>query len=113
VPEKSASVRRHAVKKTAKVKAFRSAPEKSADRDEQRDGAFGPEKRGIGRGKPTIVVAAAEDAQQSSTARDETRLSIPFGNKQLAMRLGARYRSGGWFAPPGTNLEPFQEKGWL
>jgi len=113
VPEKSASVRRHVVKKTAKVKAFRSAPEKSADRDEQRDGAFGPEKRGIGRGKPTIVVAAAEDAQQSSTARDETRLSIPFGNKQLAMRLGARYRSGGWFAPPGTNLEPFQEKGWL
>ena len=113
VPEKSASVRRHAAKKTAKVKAFRSAPEKSADRGEQRDGAFGPEKRGIGRGKPTRVVAAAEEAQQSSTAGDGTRLSIPFGNKQLAMRLGARYRSGGWFAPPGTNLEPFQEKGWL
>ena len=113
VPEKSAPVRRRAVKKTAKVKAFRSAAEKSADRDEQRDGAFGPEKRGIGRGKSTRVAAAAGDAQQSSTARDETRLNIPFGNKELAMRLGARYRTGGWFAPPGTNLEPFQEKGWL
>jgi DNA topoisomerase-3 len=64
-------------------------------------------------GKPTRIVVAAEKVQRSSNAPDETRLSIPFGNKQLAMRLGARYRSGGWFAPPGTNLEPFQEKGWL
>ena len=59
VPEKSASVRRNAAKETAKVKAFRSAPGKSADRGEQRDGAFGPEKRGIGRGKPTRVVGGA------------------------------------------------------
>ena len=44
---------------------------------------------------------------------EETRLNIPFGNKDLATRLGARYRAGGWFAPPGTRLEPFQEQGWL
>lgn len=110
VPKQSASVRRHAAKKTAKVKAFRSAAETSPDLDEQREG---PAKRAIGRGKPTRVVAATGDAQQSSNVRDETPLNIPFGNKQLAMRLGARYRSGGWFAPQGTNLEPFQEKGWL
>ena len=42
-----------------------------------------------------------------------TRLNIPFGNKELAMNLGARYRTGGWFASPGTRLQPFQEKGWL
>ena len=41
-----------------------------------------------------------------------TRLNIPFGNKELAMRLGAQYRAGGWFAPPGTDLGPFLEKGW-
>jgi hypothetical protein len=42
-----------------------------------------------------------------------TRLNIPFGNKELAMNLGARYRTGGWFASPGTRLQPFQETGWL
>ena len=26
---------------------------------------------------------------------------------------GARYRTGGWFAPPGATLEPFRQKGWL
>jgi DNA topoisomerase-3 len=42
-----------------------------------------------------------------------TPLTIPFGNKEVALGLGARYRAGGWFAPLGTNLEPFREKGWL
>jgi hypothetical protein len=39
-----------------------------------------------------------------------TRLNIPFGNKELAMSLGARYRTCGWFRP-GTHLEAFQDKG--
>ena len=46
-------------------------------------------------------------------AGDGTPLKIPFGNKETALRLGARYRAGGWFAPQGTDLEPFREKGWL
>jgi DNA topoisomerase III len=30
------------------------------------------------------------------------------------MRLGARYHgAGGWVAPPGTDLGPFRERGWL
>ena len=43
----------------------------------------------------------------------ETVLRIPFGNKDAALQLGARYRTGGWYAPPGTDLYPFQERGWL
>ena len=42
-----------------------------------------------------------------------TALRIPFGNKEAAMRLGARYGAAGWVAPPGTDLEPFRERGWL
>ncbi|MBV8612663.1 MAG: hypothetical protein JOY66_02680 [Acetobacteraceae bacterium] len=42
-----------------------------------------------------------------------TRLRIPFGNKEAAQRLGARYRDGGWYAPVGADLAPFHERGWL
>jgi DNA topoisomerase-3 len=42
-----------------------------------------------------------------------TALRIPFGNKEAAMRLGARYGAAGWVAPPGTDLGPFRERGWL
>jgi DNA topoisomerase-3 len=40
-------------------------------------------------------------------------LRIPYGNKEVAMKLGARYRDGGWFAPAGIDLSPFTERGWL
>ena len=43
----------------------------------------------------------------------ETSLRIPFGNKDAAQRFGARYRAGGWYAPPGTDLLPFREREWL
>jgi DNA topoisomerase-3 len=42
-----------------------------------------------------------------------TALKIPFGNKEVAIRLGARYSAAGWVAPPGTDLNPFRERGWL
>jgi len=42
-----------------------------------------------------------------------TPLRIPYGNKDLAMKLGARYGSTGWYAPPGVNLTAFGERGWL
>ncbi|MGI4941286.1 MAG: DNA topoisomerase, partial [Janthinobacterium lividum] len=56
--------------------------------------------------------AAQPPAKQAATP-GETPLRIPFGNKDAAQRLGARYRTGGWYAPPGTDLQPFQERGWL
>ena len=43
----------------------------------------------------------------------ETPLRIPFGNKEAAQTLGARYRAGGWYAPPDVSLAGFRERGWL
>ena len=43
----------------------------------------------------------------------DTPLRIPYGNKDDALKLGARYRAGGWYAPPGVDLSAFGERGWL
>ena len=43
----------------------------------------------------------------------DTPLRIPYGNKAIAFNLGARYRPGGWYAPPGVDLAAFGERGWL
>ena len=60
---------------------------------------------------------AAEGAAPSAGARAEaptgTPLRIPYGNKEAAFALGARYASGGWYAPPGADLSAFRERGWL
>jgi DNA topoisomerase-3 len=42
-----------------------------------------------------------------------TPLRIPYGNKEAALKLGARYRSGGWYAPLGVDIAAFRERGWL
>jgi DNA topoisomerase-3 len=42
-----------------------------------------------------------------------TPLRIPYGNKEVALKLGARYGSGGWYAPPGIDLSVFGDRGWL
>jgi len=42
-----------------------------------------------------------------------TPLRIPYGNKEVALKLGARYGSKGWYAPPGVDLSAFGERGWL
>ena len=43
----------------------------------------------------------------------DTPLRIPYGNKDAALKLGARYRAGQWYAPPGVDLTAFGERGWL
>ncbi len=60
--------------------------------------------------RPRRRKAAAAPAPVPET---ETPLRIPFGNKEAAQQLGARYRTGGWYAPPGVALDPFRERGWL
>ncbi len=103
-----------ALRKTAKrLKAFASATGKAADRGARDVSAPGPAKRGVSRGKAAHGSIPSGEVRQSAAGHDGTRLNIPFGNKELAMSLGARYRTGGWFAPPGTRLGPFQEKGRL
>jgi hypothetical protein len=42
-----------------------------------------------------------------------TPLRIPYGNKDVAMKLSARYGSAGWYAPLGVDLSVFGERGWL
>ena len=42
-----------------------------------------------------------------------TPLKIPYGNKEVALKLGARYAAGGWYAPSDVDLAAFREKGWL
>lgn len=62
------------------------------------------------------IVGAAGDAPSSVAAQDaggKTPLRIPYGNKEAAQKLGARYGSDGWYAPPGVDLTAFRERGWL
>jgi len=65
--------------------------------------------------KPAARSAAA--GTPSTPAREnsgtDTPLRIPYGNKDDALKLGARYRAGGWYAPPGVDLSAFGERGWL
>ncbi len=42
-----------------------------------------------------------------------TPLKIPYGNKEVAQKLGASYGADGWYAPPGVDLSAFKENGWL
>jgi DNA topoisomerase-3 len=63
------------------------------------------------RKRKAAATAASTTAQADSVTG--TPLRIPYGNKDVALKLGARYRSGGWYAPPGVDLAAFGERGWL
>jgi DNA topoisomerase III len=70
-----------------------------------------------GRTKRSRKRKAGTDAAPPTPAHSNsvigTPLRIPYGNKDVAMRLGARYGSAGWYAPPGVDLAAFGERGWL
>jgi DNA topoisomerase III len=59
------------------------------------------------------ATAAAPPAPAQPNSVTGTPLRIPYGNKEVALKLGARYRSPGWYAPPGVDLSAFEERGWL
>ena len=46
-------------------------------------------------------------------AGSPTPLRIPYGNKEVAFSMGARYGADGWYAPPGVDLDAFRQRGWL
>jgi DNA topoisomerase-3 len=69
-----------------------------------------PTKRPRKRKADTAATAPTPAKTNSVTG---TPLRIPYGNKDLALKLGARYGSAGWYAPPGVNLSAFGERGWL
>ena len=60
---------------------------------------------------PSVVVDATQPP--NGVSGSDTALTIPFGNKEVALELGARYRPGGWYAPSGVALDSFRERGWL
>ncbi|MFT5488857.1 MAG: DNA topoisomerase-3 [Alphaproteobacteria bacterium] len=57
--------------------------------------------------------AAAPSIPARQNTEGDTPLRIPYGNKDVALKLGARYRSGGWYAPPGVDLAAFEKRAWL
>ena len=61
--------------------------------------------------EPVRTETSAGSAQAS--AGSPTPLRIPFGNKEVAFSMGARYGADGWYAPPGVDLDAFRERGWL
>ena len=50
---------------------------------------------------------------RQAAAGSGTPLRIPYGNKEVAFGLGARYGPDGWYAPRGVDLAAFRERGWL
>jgi DNA topoisomerase-3 len=70
---------------------------KSADKPA---GSVAPRSIAMTKGsrKRKADTAAAPLAPAQSNFVTGTPLRIPFGNKEVALKLGARYRSGGWYA---------------
>jgi hypothetical protein len=63
--------------------------------------------------KRTAETAAASTTPAQQNSVTGTPLRIPYGNKEVALKLGARYGSAGWYARPGVDLAAFGERGWL
>ena len=112
-PKKPIPRPRSATGKISKAIGRAASDGKSADQGPKSTTTRAPKTPDGSRKRATRGAAGSNDERQSTNAGDGTPLKIPFGNKEVALRLGARYRTGGWFAPPGANLEPFRQNGWL
>ena len=84
-------------------KAGRDQPGSERRKATARGGASGSEH--VGTGPPS---SAAQTGAGSATP-----LRIPYGNKEVAFSMGARYGADGWYAPAGVDLAAFRERGWL
>ena len=62
---------------------------------------------------PETVRAGPAAGMGQASAGSPTPLRIPYGNKEVAFSMGARYGADGWYAPPGVDLDAFRERGWL
>ena len=72
-----------------------------------------PAKRARKPKTASSLEVAARSTPLQKTAAANTPLRIPYGNKDVAQELGARYAAGGWYAPPGVDLAAFSAQGWL
>ncbi len=112
-PSKPIQRPRSATGKISKASGRAASDDKRADQGQKSTTTRALKMPDGSRKKATRGAEGSNVEPQFSSDGDGTPLNIPFGNKETAMRLGARYRAGGWFAPPGANLEPFRENGWL
>ena len=111
-------------KSTALCRVFldRHAPRRGSGKDEKparggesprapaKPAATGARRR---RRTKSVVVATASSRGGASGNGADTALRIPYGNKEVALGLGARYGAAGWYAPPGVDLAAFRDRGWL
>ena len=89
------------------------APRRNAGQGEGRNsggGSAGAASRG---GNSPKAGRARPGAEGSKATGSPIPLRIPYGNKEVAFGLGARYGADGWYAPPGVDLDAFRERGWL
>jgi len=93
-------------------KRVKSAPQKSTVPKTWTPESTAPMKRSRKR-KAATDAAVVQPAPATRKFGGNTPLRIPFGNKDLAQKLGARYGAGGWYAPPGIDLAAFRAQGWL
>ena len=72
-------------------------------------------KRMAARSRRTPGAKQAEGGPPAAQASGgaATPLRIPYGNKETAFSMGARYGPRGWYAPPGVDLSGFRRRGWL
>jgi DNA topoisomerase III len=85
---------------------------KTADKPTRSTGPESSAQTKKSRKKKADAVAAPPTVARRNSGTD-TPLRIPYGNKEDALKHGARYRSGEWYAPPGVDLSAFAERGWL
>ena len=79
-----------------------------------RQGTERPKAKGSRRASGTERVRTEASAGTAhASAGSPTPLRIPYGNKEVAFSMGARYGADGWYAPPGVDLDAFRERGWL
>jgi DNA topoisomerase-3 len=99
------------IAKPSPLKAKRAAPRAKSGREHSQEFSDIPaatkKRRTIKRQS-----RSSADAIEKSNSESAKPLRIPYGNKEIAMKLGARYGSSGWYAPPGIDLSAFRERGW-
>ncbi|WP_207539617.1 DNA topoisomerase [Sabulicella rubraurantiaca] len=85
----------------------------SAPKGEAKGRGKAARSAGMAPARPAPEAVSRTPAKGAPPPAGATPLKIPFGNKERAIAMGAKYTAEGWFAPAGTDLAAFREAGWL
>jgi DNA topoisomerase-3 len=89
-----------------------TASEASESRRKPSRKAVVRERKASGKPRAKQPGKAAVEIRSTDAPDGDAPLRIPFGNKEAALQLGARYRAGGWYVPTGVDLNSFRKRGW-